>query len=111
MQPRFFVVLVTAPTLGVARKLARAALEARLVACVNLVPRLESHYWWEERLESSREILLLLKTTRTQLVSLERLIAREHPYDTPECIALPITHGSRSYLDWISDTLGSDLKS
>jgi periplasmic divalent cation tolerance protein len=101
MQPRFFIVLVTAPTLVVARKVARAALEARLVACANLVPRLESHYWWEGRLESSREVLLILKTTRARLKSLEQLIAREHPYDTPEFIALPISRGSQRYLDWI----------
>jgi periplasmic divalent cation tolerance protein len=101
MQPRFFIVLVTAPTLVVARKVARAALEARLVACANLVPRLESHYWWEGRLESSREVLLILKTTRARLESLEQLIAREHPYDTPEFIALPISRGSQRYLDWI----------
>jgi periplasmic divalent cation tolerance protein len=101
MQPQFFVVLVTAPTLAVGRKLARAALEARLVACVNLVPRIESHYWWEGRLESSREVLLILKTTRARLKSLEQLVEREHPYDTPECIALSITRGSERYLDWI----------
>jgi periplasmic divalent cation tolerance protein len=112
MQPRFFVVLMTAPTLVVARKLACVALEARLAACVNLLPRLESHYWWEGRMESSREVLLILKTTRANLASLERLLVREHPYETPECVALPITRGSKRYLDWIRATaLGSDLKS
>jgi periplasmic divalent cation tolerance protein len=111
MQTGFFVVLVTAPTLTVARRLARKALEARLVACANLLPRLESHYWWKDQIESSRELLLLFKTTRAHLASLEKLIAREHPYETPEFVALSITHGSRPYLAWIQSTLGPDLKS
>jgi periplasmic divalent cation tolerance protein len=101
MQPRFFVVLVTTPSLPVARALARAALEARLVACVNILPRVESHYWWKDRLESSREILLVLKTTAARVAALEQLIVRQHPYDTPECVAIPITRGNRRYLDWL----------
>lgn len=112
MEPTFFVVMVTAPTLTIARRLARVALNSRLVACANLLPRLESHYWWKDHLESSSEILLLLKTTQAHLAALEQLVTREHPYDTPEFIALPIAHGSQPYLDWIqSTTLGSDLKS
>jgi periplasmic divalent cation tolerance protein len=95
------VVLVTAPDINAARTLARAALEARLVACANLVPRLESHYWWQGRIETSREVLLLFKTIRSRLPALERLISRSHPYDNPEFIAVPIAHGSKRYLNWI----------
>jgi periplasmic divalent cation tolerance protein len=97
----FQVVLVTAPNLNTARKLAKAALEARLVACANLVPKIESHYWWEGKIESSREVLLLLKTTQRQLPRLESLILAGHPYDTPEIIALPISSGTAPYLSWI----------
>jgi periplasmic divalent cation tolerance protein len=95
------VIIVTAPDIDVARALARAALEARLVACANLVPRLESHYWWQGRIEANREVLLLFKTTRARLPALERLISDLHPYDTPEFIAFDITRGSKRYLDWI----------
>lgn len=101
------VVLVTAPNRKVARALARAALTERLAACVNLLPAIESHYWWENRITSGREILLLIKTTRARLPALERLILDQHPYDTPEFIALPIRHGARRYLDWIADSVRS----
>jgi periplasmic divalent cation tolerance protein len=96
------VALVTAPSLKVARLLARAALEARLVACANLIPRIESHYWWQGRLESGAEVLVVFKTTRARLAPLQKLILSKHPYDTPEFIILPITAGSRRYLEWMS---------
>jgi periplasmic divalent cation tolerance protein len=98
----YCLVLVTAPDLKTARSLAKTALTARLVACVNLVPRIESHYWWQGKLESAREVLLLLKTTRPKLAALEELIVKHHPYDTPEFICLPITAGNARYLRWIA---------
>ena len=93
--------LVTAPNLKTARQLARAALDARLIACANIVPRVESHYRWQGKLERSAEVLLILKTTARCLVKLEKLIIAEHPYDTPEFIVLAIGSGNRRYLDWL----------
>ena len=61
---QYDIVLVTAPDLKTARRLAQAALAARLAACVNLIPRIESHYWWQDKLESATEVLLVFKTTR-----------------------------------------------
>jgi len=97
----FSLVVVTAPDLRTARALVRAALLAHLVACANLVPRIESHYWWQGRLESGAEVLILFKTTRARLAPLEKLILAKHPYDTPEFIVLPIAVGNRRYLDWL----------
>ena len=102
MKSKCALVLVTAPNLRTARALARAALDARLAACVNLVPSIESHYWWEGKIESGREILLLLKTTPDHLPALEKFILQKHPYDTAEFLAVPITHGAQRYLDWIA---------
>jgi periplasmic divalent cation tolerance protein len=99
------VVWVTAPEIETARALAKAALEARLVACVNLVPAIESHYWWEGRLESAAESLLICKTTRARLPDLERLLRERHPYDTPEILALPLDSGTPRYLDWLADSV------
>src|ERR1700743_2720365 len=93
--------LVTAPDLKTARRLARAALEARLIACANLVPRVESHYWWQGKIERGAEVLLILKTTTRSLAKLEKLIITNHPYDTPEFIVVPLNDGNRRYLDWI----------
>ena len=97
----FRVVLVTAPDLKTARRLARAALRQRLAACANLIPGLESHYWWQGKIESSREVLLLFKTRAGRLRELERLILAEHPYDTPEFVVLQLTAGTERYLAWL----------
>ncbi|HEU5396989.1 MAG TPA: divalent-cation tolerance protein CutA [Verrucomicrobiae bacterium] len=96
-----FIVLVTAPDLKVARRLAKAALAERLIACANLVPSVESHYRWRGKIESAREILLLMKCTRANLRKLEALVLALHPYDTPEFLVLPLTAGSQKYLAWL----------
>jgi periplasmic divalent cation tolerance protein len=101
------VVLVTAPSLQVARKLAKAALQQRLAACANLIPRLESHYWWQGRLNRDSEVLLIFKTTTSHLEALEKLIISKHPYDTPEFIALRLSTGNRRYLDWVANSIQS----
>jgi len=100
----FAIVLVTAPDLKSARNLARAAIEARLVACANLIPKLESHYWWRGRIEQSKEVLILFKMTRRKMSALEKLMLARHPYDTPEFIAIAVDSGTPRYLDWITST-------
>jgi periplasmic divalent cation tolerance protein len=102
---QFAVVLVTAPSLKVARRLARGALRRRLIACANLVPRIESHYWWQGKLETGKEVILLMKTTKLRLTALEKFIADEHPYDTPEFLVLRIDAGARQYLDWLAGSV------
>jgi periplasmic divalent cation tolerance protein len=97
--------LVTAPDLKTARKLARAALAARLIACANVVPRLESHYWWEGKIEKSTEVLLILKTTTTNLPALENLILSQHPYETAEFVSFPLANGSKKYLQWLTNAV------
>jgi periplasmic divalent cation tolerance protein len=101
----YAVVLVTAPDVKTGRKLARAALEARLIACANLIPRIESHYWWQGKIEAGAEVLLVMKTTAARLAALEKLIVAAHPYDTPEFVVLPISGGSRRYLDWVQNSV------
>ncbi len=101
----FALVLVTAPDLKVARRLAKAALQAHLAACVNLVPKIESHYWWQGKLEVGAEVLLVMKTTRPRLAALEKLILDSHPYDTPEIIVLPVSKGNERYLHWLADSV------
>ncbi len=103
---RHVLVLVTAPDLKTARALAQAALEAKLVACANLVPRIESHYWWQGKLERSTEVLMLMKTTRPHLKELEETILARHPYDTAEFVVLPLGAGSAKYLAWIDSSVG-----
>lgn len=94
------LVLTTAPDLRTARRLAKAALETRLAACVNLVRDIESHYWWQGRLERSREVLMVFKSTSALASELEKVILAKHPYDTPEFVALRPTGASERYLAW-----------
>jgi periplasmic divalent cation tolerance protein len=102
---RFAIVLVTAPDLKTGRMLAGAALRARLVACANLISGIESHYWWQGKLESSAEILIVFKTQKSRLAALEKLVLAKHPYDTPEILALPLSAGARKYLEWIEKSV------
>lgn len=99
------LVLVTAPDLKTARKLAKAALAAKLVACANLIPKLESHYWWQGKLERSAEVLILFKSTTSKLKALEQVILTNHPYYTPEFVVLPITAGNERYLAWVTNSV------
>ena len=105
------VVLVTCPTLVLARKIAHAVLQKRLAACVNVVRSpVESFYTWKGKLESAHEHLLLIKTTANRLLQLEREVKRLHPYDVPEFIALPITEGSLDYLSWLGESVASSVR-
>ena len=99
------LVLVTAPDLDTARALARAALGDHLAACANLIPKIESHYWWQGKLESGAEVLIIFKTTKAKLKALEKLIIANHPYDTPEFLVLPISAGNKRYLDWVLESI------
>lgn len=102
----FALVLVTAPNLKIARTLARAVLKDKLAACVNLVPQIESHYWWQDKIESGAEVLMLIKTRKTRLKTLEKAILAAHPYDTPEFLVLPLTAGNGNYLQWLAASSG-----
>jgi len=99
---QFRVVLVTAPDLKVARQLARLALTSRLAACANVIPRIESHYRWKGKLEKSAESLIVFKTRARRLEKLEKLVLENHPYDTPEFVALKLSGGNGRYLDWLA---------
>jgi periplasmic divalent cation tolerance protein len=106
---KFAIVLVTAPDLKTARVLAKAALRAQLIACANLIPKIESHYWWRGKIESGAEVLLVLKTQKSKLAALEKLVLAQHPYDTPEFLVLPLSAGNKKYLDWLKSNCNGAL--
>lgn len=99
------VVIVTCRSQAEAKKIARAVVEARLAACANVlgVP-VQSIYRWKEKVETAKEVLLLMKSTRKRFSALEREIRRLHSYETPEIIAVPIVAGSAAYLQWIEES-------
>jgi periplasmic divalent cation tolerance protein len=100
------VVLVTCGSAKEARRIAKAVVEQKLAACVNVLDaRVESIYRWKGKVESAREVLLVAKTSRRRLAALQKKIEQLHSYDVPEIIALPIVAGSRGYLGWISESV------
>jgi periplasmic divalent cation tolerance protein len=105
------VVFVTCPTRVLAHKIARAVVQTRLAACVNLVQSpVESFYTWKGKLEKAREYLLIIKTTTKRLTALENEVKRLHSYDVPEFIAVPITEGSKEYLSWLNESVARARK-
>ncbi len=101
----YSAVLVTCPDLKEARKIARLLLTSKLAACVNIVPHAESHYWWQGKIESAKEVLLIIKTKRTLMNRLIEKVKSAHSYTVPEVIALRIDQGSRAYLKWMDQSL------
>lgn len=96
------LVLTNVPDNEVAVRISRELVEQRLAACVNILPSVRSVYRWQGAIEEAQEITLLVKTTRDAYTKLEAALKASHPYDVPEILALPISAGLSSYLDWIA---------
>ena len=99
------LVLSTASSEDEAHKIALHLVEQQLAACVNIVPQIESIYRWKEKVESSRECLLLIKTSAERFPQVRDAIRELHSYELPECIALSIEDGSAEYLQWLAYSL------
>jgi periplasmic divalent cation tolerance protein len=98
-----WLVLVTAPNEEVGAELAKALVQERLAACVNLAPSVRSVYRWKGALCDERESALWIKTRQGCLERLQERIRALHPYEVPEIVALPVQWGSRDYLSWVLD--------
>jgi periplasmic divalent cation tolerance protein len=108
---QFRIVLVTCASLSEARKIARAVIQKRFAACVNVSSStVESFYPWKGKLEKSREYLLLIKTSAKRVKALEKEVLCRHSYETPEFLVLPISSGSPSYLSWLARCLSANGK-
>ena len=100
-EPAYIVLFITTPTVEEAQRISKILLEQRKAACVNIVPRVSSLFWWQGKIDSARESLLIVKTTASQLNELVTLVKEIHSYDVPEIIAIPIVGGNQDYLEWI----------
>jgi periplasmic divalent cation tolerance protein len=101
------LVVSNLPDRASAEKLARLLVEARLAACVNVLSPARSVYRWKGKIEDAEEHPVLIKTTRERYAALEAAIRKNHPYELPEIIALPVAAGLPAYLDWVaSETSG-----
>ena len=89
-----------------AKKFGRAIVEKRLAACVNIIPQIDSYFWWNDEVQSDQESLMILKTTEAKIDALIKFVKENHPYDIPEIITLPVAEGLPDYINWIIDEMG-----
>ena len=97
----YIVLFITTATAEEAQRISKVLLNQRKAACVNTVPKVSSLFWWQDKLDSAQESLLIVKTKASQLDEIVRLVKELHSYDIPEIIALPIVGGNQDYLEWI----------
>jgi periplasmic divalent cation tolerance protein len=95
------LVLSTADSLELAKKIASALIVEREAACVNIIPGIRSIYRWEGKVNDDEEFLLLIKSTDDRFEAIRARICLLHTYKTPEVIAIPITAGDSNYLNWL----------
>jgi len=94
------IIFVTVPQQD-AEHFARTLLEERLVACINMLPEVTSLYWWKGKIDSSSEVLLILKTPSANIRKLLKRVKELHTYDVPEFLALPVMESNPHYVRWI----------
>jgi periplasmic divalent cation tolerance protein len=97
------IIFITVGSEEEAHRIAESLVKGKKAACVNIVPRVDSLFWWEDELDSARESLLLVKTKALLFPEIVELVKRMHSYEVPEIIALPIIAGSEDYLKWLDN--------
>jgi periplasmic divalent cation tolerance protein len=107
----YFQVTTTTETKEQAENIAQHLVEAKLAACVQIVGPITSIYRWKGKVENTQEWLCLIKTRDDLYNKVEAAIKNQHPYETPEIIAVPIVKGSKEYLQWISEETENKTKS
>jgi len=84
-----------------------ALLKKRLIACANVMPGVESRFWWKGKIDKAKEFIILIKAVRKNFNAIEKAITWLHSYEVPEIIAIPIIAGSKGYLKWIDKDAGT----
>lgn len=105
------LIFITATTNEEAKKIANGLLEQKRAACVNIITNVDSYFWWQNKKELAKEVLLLVKSTASLLSDAIRLVNELHTYELPEIIAIPIVGGNQDYLNWIKGVTVSGRQS
>jgi periplasmic divalent cation tolerance protein len=108
LSPEAVLVVTQVPDRATADRLAAAVLERRLAACVSIGTPVDSLYHWRGRIETAREIPVVIKAPAWRYADIEATIRELHPYELPEVIAVPVSHGLRPYLDWLAAEASDD---
>ena len=103
MEYKQVIIFITVDSQESANKITQALLEERKAACVNMIPKIESHYSWQGKIESADEIMLIVKTRAALIDDVAKLVKKIHPYIVPEIIAMPIVGGNDDYLKWVEE--------
>ena len=101
----YIVLFVTTADAAEAQLISRTLLKQRKAACVNIIPQVNSLFWWKGNIDSAQENLLVVKTKTSLLPEIISLVKKVHSYTIPEIIALPIIDGSQDYLEWIEENV------
>ena len=102
------VIFITAGSKEEADKISRGLVESKLAFCVSTLPKVQSTYYWEDKIHVDKEFLLIVKTRQDQYEALETWVKNNHSYKVPEIIALPIEQGLPTYLNGIDDWVAKD---
>ncbi|MEM2466130.1 MAG: divalent-cation tolerance protein CutA [Candidatus Bathyarchaeia archaeon] len=106
MDNNYIIVLTTTPNKEEAEKIVHALLAERLIACANIIGPIHSLFWWQNKIDTAQEHLILMKTRKDLFAKLAGKVKALHSYQIPEIIALPITESSKDYLKWLDESLG-----
>jgi periplasmic divalent cation tolerance protein len=104
----YIVIFITAGSEAEGEKIARGLAEKRLVACVNIIPKIRSMYWWEGKLRDEGEVLLIAKSRKYLFTEICQMVKELHSYQVPEIIAFSVFDGSEDYLKWIRKTIKNE---
>ncbi len=99
----FIVIYITTGSVNEAKKIGRALVEEKLVACSNVISPIRSIYSWQGKICDDKEAMMILKTRKTHFKQIVKRVEKLHSYDVPEIIAMPIIEGSSKYLSWINE--------
>jgi periplasmic divalent cation tolerance protein len=99
------IIVSTTDSQALAEKIADKLLKQKLAACVNIIPNVQSRYWWQGKINSAEEFILLIKTAQHLFNEVALTIKQIHSYECPEIISIPIAAGSEDYLNWIKSSI------
>lgn len=102
---KYIVIFSTCANIKEAQKIAAALVKNKLVACANIIDKIESVFWWQGKVDRAKEVLLVIKSRQSRLDKITRQIKSLHSYKVPEIIALPIIAGYKPYLEWINESV------
>ena len=101
----YILVLMAASSKDEAKQIVRSLLEEKLIACANMIDSVSSVFWWQDKIEEAKEVLVIMKSHQELFKRLSTRVKELHSYDTPEILALSIVDGSSQYLEWMKKVL------